>query len=83
MDTDDDCIKMTEGQVVGTVLAAYVTTGLFVAILGLTIWNTYHFLYAQGKWKVYPLCMFYVLSYADILLRLYHSFWMVEVMEYK
>ena len=82
LDINDDCIKMNKAQVVGTILISYTTTFIFISILVLAVWNTYHFLYKQSKYQVYPLLMFYILSYADILLRIYHSFWMLTVMEY-
>ena len=83
LDITDNCIQMTEGQAVVTALVSYFTTGCFVLILGLAVWNTYHFLYKQRKWKVYPLLLFYILSYVDILLRIYHSFWMIALSEHQ
>ena len=83
LDINDDCIKMNKSQVVGAAIIAYLTTAIFISILVLAVWNTYYFLYMQSKYKVYPLLVFYILSYADILLRIYHSFWMVTAMEYK
>ena len=82
LDITDSCIQMSEAQVAGTAITCYITTGLFCSLLLLAIWNTYFFLYKQSKWKVYPLLMFYGLSYVDILLRIYHSFWFIIVTEY-
>ena len=82
LDITNDCIQMSEGEAVVTVLFAYTTTGCFILILMLAVWNTYHFLYKQSKWKVYPLLLFYILSYVDILLRIYHSFWMITLSEH-
>ena len=83
LDIHDSCIKMNKAQVVGTVIIAYLTTAFFISILLLAVWNTYHFLYKLQKYKVYPLLLFYILSYVDIFLRIYHSIWMVTVNEYK
>ena len=82
LDTNDDCIAMTQGQAVITACICYTTAALFVSIFLLALWNTYFFLYKQRKYKVYPILLFYVLSYTCIMLRIYHSIWMVTVLEY-
>ena len=83
LDISDSCIEMNKAQVVGTVIISYITTAIFISILVLAVWNTYAFLYKLRKYQVYPLLLFYILSYVDIFLRIYHSFWMVTVFEYK
>ena len=83
LDINDNCIEMNSAQVFGTVIISYITTAIFISILVLAIWNTYYFLYKLRKYQVYPLFLFYILSYTDIFLRIYHSFWMVTVFEYK
>ena len=83
LNTDDECIKMTQGQKIATVLISYTITAIFASIFFLTLWNTYFFLYKQQKYKVYPLLLFYILSFTAIILRMYHSFWMIEVVLYQ
>ena len=83
LNVHDSCIKFNSGEVIGATLIAYLVTAIFIFLLYITVWNTYNFLIKQRKYKVYPLLLFYILSYADILLRIYHSFWMVDVIEYQ
>ena len=57
-----------------TVIALmYISAACFIVELTLAIFNTWNFLIKQKKYKTWPLLMFYILTIALALMRLYFS----------
>ena len=74
---------MSNPETIVLVLTSYLISLGYFVLLYLAMYNSYYFLYRQKKYKVYPLVLFYVLSIPCIVLRIYHSIWIIENTMYK
>ena len=53
------------------IACSYMFLILFSCLLGFGLYNSYRFVYEQGKWKVTPILVFYILAILNILIRLF------------
>ena len=68
----DDTSKM-----VWLAISVYFCTILQCGLLALLIYNIWKFLYKQGKWRVWMLSLFYVLSVICMTMRIFVTYWVV------
>ena len=66
-----DSKDFTLGQTIAIAIVIYGTVIIFTQLLFFCLYNIYYFLYKQGKWRVFPLTVFYILSVVMCLLRIY------------
>ena len=60
------------------VILAYVSTILYIVLLGLELNNIYRYIYVKKKYELVPLLHFYTLSVPVTMIRIYMNIWIVE-----
>ena len=65
--------QYTDEQAIWLIVWSYFCTLLFFALFCFLVFNIWHFMYKQGKWRVWSLRMFYSLTTLCVLLRIYVS----------
>ena len=58
----DDLDWYNKGYAIGLALTAYICSFMFMALLICALYNTWKYLIKQGKWRVFSLSMFYLLT---------------------
>ena len=74
-----DSKDFTLGQTIAIAIVIYGTVIIFTQLLFFCLYNIYYFLYKQGKWRVFPLTVFYILSVAMCIVRIYGTIIAVKV----
>ena len=74
--------EYSKAEVFGIAFSAYICAGLFAALLVFAIFNTWQYLIKQGKWRVFSLTMFYVLTIVCLGLRCFINVFCVPVARY-
>ena len=52
-------------------VSAYICTLMFILLLSFAVYNTWHYLIKQGKWRVFSLSMFYALTIICLATRIF------------
>ena len=82
LDINVESGRMTENEAITLVILAYVSVAAYVAMFSLQMYNCYKYLYLKGKYAVFPICLFYVLTIPSTLIRIYEDIWAVELVTY-
>ena len=70
---EDEDVIYTDGQIKAFAAVGVIEIVLYLGLLGLTIFNTYHFLYKQKRWRIYFIAVFYATAYLVVLSRLVYA----------
>ena len=68
---------MNRTQDITVIILAYISIFLYLCMFSLELYNVYKFLYKQGKYKVYPVSLFYALAIPITILRIISNLWIV------
>ena len=71
----------SEGEAIVMALSAYFCTTLFFVQFIWTLYNTWHYLIKQRKWRVFSLTMFYLFSIVCIFMRIVDTVLSVQIGE--
>ena len=82
LDTDNNEYQMSSGQAITLTIVIYISLTLYTIMLLLGIHNVYYYLLKQGKYNVYPLCLFYTLVMPNAIVRIVQNFTIVHTMAY-
>ena len=66
-----ESLTYSKSEAIGIIVMAYSMILTFILLLGLCLYNFYKFLYKQGKWKVTPILVFYIVGLLIILFRIF------------
>ena len=77
VDTESDAYGMDLKQDITVIILTYISIFLYSTMFGLEIYNMYKFLYKQGKYKIFPLTLFYTLATPVTVLRIMMNIWIV------
>ena len=69
--------QFDESQTIWLACTGYFTTIMFSFLLGFAVYNTWHYLIKQGKWRVLYLTMFYALAILLLCFRSIANIWFV------
>ena len=69
---------LTENEQSWLAFLQYLTTGLFLILLGAVCCNFWLFLIRQRRYKIQPLLVFYILAILICLARIHFSFWFIK-----
>jgi hypothetical protein len=61
----------------------YFSATLFSLQLAMVLYNSYVFVYRQGRYKILPLVLFYVLTFGLTCLRIYFAIWFFNERNYQ
>ena len=64
-------------------ILVYVSIILYSALFCLEIHNSYKYLWLKRKYKVFPVCLFYVISIPATVFRIYENIWIVKICAYE
>ena len=74
--------QFSESATVWLAVSAYICGLLFTFLLAFALFNTWKYLYKQGKWRVFSLTMFYFLSTICLALRVVVNIACIWVAQY-
>ena len=74
----EDNSPLLDNQLVWVGVTTYVCLALFILMLVFCLHNIWRYLVRQGKWRVFPLSMFYALSLLMTVERVYVTLFVVK-----
>ena len=74
VDTSTDMFKLDTSRDITVAVLIYISLIAYSLMLALEIHNVYFYLLKQGKYKVFPLTLFYALVIPCTLIRIYYNF---------
>ena len=74
---------MTSEQGSIIIILVYISIICYTSLLILEIYNSYKYLWLKKKYKVFPVCLFYVISIPSTVFRIYQNIWMVKICAYE
>ena len=75
IDTENSVYGMSHQQDITIAILAYISILAYLGMLCLEIHNVYFYLLKQGKYKVYPVLLFYLLAIPCTIMRIYNDFY--------
>ena len=66
-----DNYQYTPKETLWIVISAYIVAALHFGLLIFALYNIWHYLYKQAKWRGFSLSMFYVLILCGLSIRVY------------
>ena len=75
----EDAGYLTYSEQIILAIVSYILIFLYSTLLGLTIHNIVRFLILKGKWRVFPLTMFYIFAFLCLAIRTFDCIFIAQI----